>query len=182
MPQTIAARNISSRRSAHARLWILRRIRSSFTCEIGSVAVSESRLPRIQRNDPVKSHDSTSGISSPATDAECRRPEEIPAMQSVRWRGIPCSRQGVVSPPLRHLVRAAAYRVSWSELPCQHRPDRYRDWSKNLQRAYAHKKRECRFGQRSCLDTRLKKTQRNRRGSLNTFGHPGVPTSDGYFW
>jgi len=40
MPQTIAARNISSRRSAHARLWILRRIRSSFTCEIGSVAVS----------------------------------------------------------------------------------------------------------------------------------------------
>src|SRR6266404_321513 len=136
----------------------------------------------IQRNDPVKSHDSTSGISSPATDAECRSPEEIPAMQSVRWRGIPCSRQGVVSPPLRHLVRAAAYRVSWSELPCQHRPDRYRDWSKNLQRAHAHEKRECRFGQRSCLDTRFKNPQRNRRGSSNTFGHPGVPTSNGYFW
>src|SRR5258708_6176213 len=37
-------------------------------------------LPGIQRNNTVKSHDSASGVSCAATHAECRSPEEIPAM------------------------------------------------------------------------------------------------------
>ena len=94
----------------------------------------------------------------------------------------PCSCQRIFPSPPRHLVRATANRVSWSELPCQHRADHYRDWSPNLQRAHAHEKRECRFSQRGCLDTRLENPQRNRGGSLNTFVHPGIPASNGYFW
>jgi hypothetical protein len=105
MPQTIAARNISSRRLVPVRLWILRRIRLSFICEIGFVGVSESRPPRGQRNHSIETHDSASGISRAATHAECGCPKEILAMQSLRWRGIPCSCQGLFRP----------HYVTWSE-------------------------------------------------------------------
>src|SRR6516164_7154756 len=82
-------------------------------------------LAGIQRNNPTETFYSASGVSGAATDAERRCTEEISRLQSMRWCGVSGHRQRAVSPSLRHLVRAVAYRVSRSELSCQHRSDHY---------------------------------------------------------
>jgi len=97
------------------------------------------------------------------------------------WRGIPSSRSKGVSSSLRS---------TWSEqLRIEsHGPNYLANivriitrQSSNLQELMPMRIHVDLSNARR-LDTRLKNPQRNRRGSLNTFGHPGVPASDGYFW
>jgi len=181
MPQTIAARNISSRRSAHARLWILRGFDRALLRDRLRRRVRIKTSEGYRETTLLRATDSTSGISSPATDAECRSRKKFLLCNPCAGVEFPVVVKGLFRPTTSPGPSSCVSSLM-SETTLPTRPDRYRDWSKNLQELMPMRKENCRFGPTQLSGYPTQKPPTESQRFLNTLAIQAFRRQMAIFW